>query len=139
MPGIFGLLTQALEVLLGDDDDCLRAISFSLICCLLAGQMLELVTWSPFLQLLQKDWFLQSTAEWSSPRQLEHSFGPLHLFLQSLVLQVEQMFLLILWCISLSAERIVPSFSTVSVFSQSFALALLMKRTCIEVGRASGP
>ena len=107
MTAILGFFVQAFKELLGLES-CLRAYSMSLTYFLLTGQVLELVTWSPLLQLLQKDLLLQLAAVWLSPRQFAQSFGPEHFLLQSLDLQLEQMFIEMLWCITLSAERIVP-------------------------------
>ena len=95
MTAILGFLVQALGELVGVDV-CLRAVSCSLINDLLTGQVLELVTWSPFLQLLQKGWFGHSLAEWSAPRHFEQSLGPLHFLLQFLERQMLHIFLSIL-------------------------------------------
>ena len=95
MTAILGLLVQALGELLGLDA-CLRASNFSLMKDRLTGQVLELVTWSLFLQLLQKGRLGHSVAAWSVPRHLEQRLGPLHFLSQFLVRQLLQMFLLIL-------------------------------------------
>ena len=64
MTAILGLLTQALGLLLGVVDDLVaaRARSFSLMYCLLSGQVSEVVTWSLVLQLLQKGLLRQLVA-----------------------------------------------------------------------------
>ena len=108
--GILGLLTQALGILLGEEEALLaaRARSFPLIYSLLTGQVSELVIWSLFLQLLQKGLLRQSVAECPGLRHLEQSLGPSHVLLQFLDLQVKHISLAMLWCMCLDDAKIVP-------------------------------
>ena len=108
--GILGLLTQALGLLLGPEEDLLasRARSLPLTYSLLAGQVSELVTWLLLLQLLQRGLLRQSVAVCPGLRHLEQSLGPSHVLLQFLDLQLEHISLFMLWCICLEDARIVP-------------------------------